>query len=71
MLTLVLVGIAVPLSSQISELPEYQGKTRRCAFSDPIGRVQEQCGLDVDYTYIFVGTVLSSSDISDTEKRLA
>jgi hypothetical protein len=70
-LTLVLAGIAVPLSSQISELPEYQGETRRCPFSDPkIGWVQEQCGLDVEYTYIFVGTVLSSRDISDTEKRL-
>jgi Carboxypeptidase regulatory-like domain len=63
-LGLVLFGVARPLSSQV------KGKTISCGRSGVLRRLGESCGLDVDYTYIFTGTVLSSTDISDTEKRL-
>jgi hypothetical protein len=63
-LGLVLFGIARPLSSQV------KGKTISCGRSGILRRLGEACGLDADYAYIFTGTVLSSSDISDTEKRL-
>jgi Carboxypeptidase regulatory-like domain len=68
-LGLVLFGIARPLSSQIIEMREYKGKTISCGRSGLRGW-GETCGLDADYTYIFTGTVLSRSDISDAEKRL-
>src|SRR5690348_1354339 len=63
-LGLALFGIARPLSSQV------KGKTISCGRSDVLRRLSEDCGLDADDGYIFTGTVLSSSDISDTEKQL-
>ena len=64
LLDLVLFGMPRPLSSQV------KGQTISCGRSDVLRRLSEACGLDTEYAYIFTGTVLSSSDISDTEKKL-
>lgn len=64
MLGLVLLGVVRPLSSQV------KGKTVSCGRSGVLRRLGAACGLDAEYVYIFTGTVLSTSDISDTEKRL-
>src|SRR5215470_2257263 len=64
LLGLVFFGIARPLCSQV------KGQTVSCGRSDALRRLGEACGLDADDGYIFTGTVLSSIDISDTEKRL-
>src|SRR5512142_541866 len=64
LLGVVWFGLARPLSSQV------KGKTISCGRSDALRRLSEACGLDTGDAYIFTGTVLSSSDISDTQKRL-
>jgi hypothetical protein len=63
-LSLVLFGIERPLSSQV------KGKSVSCGRGGALRRLSEACELDDEYAYIFTGTVLSSSDISDTERRL-
>jgi hypothetical protein len=63
-LGLVLFGLARPLSSQV------KGKTSSCDRSGVLRRLNESCGLDAGDNYIFTGTVLSISDISDIQKRL-
>jgi len=68
-LAIVLFAIARPLSSQIIEMREYKGKTISCALSGLRGW-GEPCGSDENYAFIFAGTVLSTTDISDTEKTL-
>jgi hypothetical protein len=69
-LGLVLFGVARPLASQIIQMGEHKGKTISCGRSGLSGWAGP-CPLDADkYTYIFTGTVLSSNDTSDSQKRL-
>lgn len=56
-------------AAQIIEEREYRGKTITCALSGLRGW-GSPCGTDGDYAYIFVGSVVSATEISETEKRL-
>lgn len=56
-------------SAQIVEYREYRGKKIMCVLSGLQGW-GSPCGTDGSYSYIFVGSVLSATEISDTEKRL-
>jgi hypothetical protein len=69
-LGLVLFGVERRLSSQVIEMREDKGKTISCGRSG-LSAWDGACPLDADeYTYIFTGTVLSTRDISDSDKRL-
>jgi hypothetical protein len=61
--------MVLPLTGQIILLREYHGETISCAQSGLRGW-GEPCGIDDDYAYIFLGSVLSATKISDTEMRL-
>src|SRR5690349_4661717 len=62
--------LAVPLvSGQIVEDREYHGKKIMCVLSG-LRDWGSPCGTDGNYDYIFVGSVGSAAEISDTEKRL-
>jgi hypothetical protein len=56
-------------SAQIMEERQYHGTTITCMLSGLQGW-GSPCGTDGNYAYIFVGSVLSATEISDTEKRL-
>jgi hypothetical protein len=68
-LVLFLAATTSHLAGQIVELREYRGKTITCAVSGlvPWG---SPCGTDGDYAYVFVGSVLSTIEISEMEKRV-
>jgi hypothetical protein len=56
-------------SGQIVEDREYHGKKIMCVLSGLQGW-GSPCGTDGNYAYIFLGSVISATQISDTEKRL-
>lgn len=56
-------------SAQIMEERQFHGKKITCMLSGLMGWGRP-CGTDGNYAYIFVGSVLSATDISETEKRL-
>lgn len=56
-------------AGQIIEEREYRGKTITCALSGLRGW-GSPCGTDGNYVYIFVGSVLSLTEISETERSL-
>ena len=56
-------------SGQIIEDREYRGRTITCMLSGLHGW-GSRCGADQNYAYIFVGSVLSVTEISDDEKRI-
>jgi hypothetical protein len=61
---------AVPRScAQIMEERQYRGKKITCMLSGLMGWGRP-CGIDGNYAYIFVGSVLSATEVSETEKRL-
>jgi hypothetical protein len=61
---------AVPRScAQIMEERQYRGKKITCMLSGLMGW-RRPCGIDGNYAYIFVGSVLSATEVSETEKRL-
>lgn len=61
---------AIPcVSGQIIEEREYRGKTITCMLSGLRGW-GSPCGTDGNYVYIFVGSVLSVTEISETERDL-
>lgn len=61
---------AIPYASaQIIEDREYRGKKIMCMLSGLRGW-GSPCGTDGNYAYIFVGSVLSATEISDSEKLL-
>ena len=66
---MVLVGTISNVSAQIVEVREYRGKTITCVLSGLRGW-GSSCGTDGNYAYIFVGSVLSATEISETEKSL-
>src|ERR1700704_5995522 len=70
---IVLAAMSVPMalraSAQMVELREYRGKEIACARSGLMGFAMP-CGADGGYKYVFIGSVLSASEISDREKRL-
>jgi hypothetical protein len=71
-LVLLLVGLIYgtpKVSSQIVEDREYRGKKIMCVMSGLRGW-GSPCGTDGNYAYIFVGSVVSATEISDTDKRL-
>jgi len=55
--------------AQILEEREYRGEKIMCIQSGLRGFAMP-CGTDGNYAYVFVGSVLSVAEISDTEKRL-
>ncbi len=55
--------------AQILEEREHRGKRITCIQSGLRGSTVP-CGTDGNYAYVFVGSVLSVTEISDTEKRL-
>jgi hypothetical protein len=62
--------LAIPRTcAQIFEEREYHGKRITCVQSGLRGFAMP-CGTDGNYTYVFVGSVLSVAEISDREKRL-
>jgi hypothetical protein len=56
-------------AGQIVEAREYRGRTITCALSGLRGW-GSPCGTDGNYVYIFVGSVLSVTEISETERSL-
>lgn len=56
-------------SAQIMEERQFRGKTITCMLSGLQGWGRP-CGTDGNYAYILVGSVLSATEISETEKRL-
>jgi hypothetical protein len=56
-------------SAQIIEMREYRGKEIACVRSglSGFGRL---CGTGAGYTYVFIGSVLSTVEISDAEQHL-
>lgn len=56
-------------AGQIVEEREYRGKTIWCALSGLSGW-GSPCGTDGNYVYIFVGSVLSVTEISETERSV-
>lgn len=65
----VLINAMPRVSAQIVEDREYRGKKIMCVLSGLQGW-GSHCGADGNYAYIFVGSVLSTTEVSDTEKRL-
>jgi hypothetical protein len=63
------IWAAPSCSSQIIEERQYRGKTITCMLSGLQGW-GNPCGTDGNYAYIFVGAVLSATEISEKEKRL-
>ena len=57
------------VSAQMVEIREYRGKEIACARSGLMGFAMP-CGTDGGYAYVFIGSVLSAAEISETEKRL-
>ena len=68
LVTTLLSGVS-PVSGQIIEDREYHGKRIMCVLSGLRGW-GSTCGIDDNYAYIFLGSVNSATEISDTEKRL-
>ncbi|HLJ27214.1 MAG TPA: carboxypeptidase-like regulatory domain-containing protein [Candidatus Angelobacter sp.] len=68
-LAVVLLSTAPCLLAQMVVQREYHGKQILCGLSGLRG-FASPCGLDGNYAYIFIGSVLSVAGQSDTEKRL-
>lgn len=68
-LSAIILSAGPRLGAQITELRDYHGKTISCMLSGLRGFAMP-CGLDGDYAYILIGSVLSVADESDDEKRL-
>jgi hypothetical protein len=66
----VLIYVIASASAQITEIREYRGSLISCSLSG-LRLWGSPCGTDGGYAYIFVGSVLSTTDISDTEKHLS
>ena len=66
--TLLFACIATSLSAQIVEVREYHGKQVSCVYSGLRG-VAKLCGTEA-YARVFTGTVLSSAEVGETDKRL-
>ena len=64
-----LIGTTSYCSAQIFEEREYRGKQIMCMRSGLMGWGRP-CGTDGRYAYIFIGSVRSVTEISETEKRL-
>jgi hypothetical protein len=60
---------APSLPAQVIEIREYRGKQITCV-SSPKMSFATPCGADDRYAYIFVGSVMSTTEISETEKLL-
>ena len=67
-LALSLIGLVPFLSAVISEEKEYHGKRVTCLYSGLIG-LARSCGT-AGFERIFTGTVISSTDVGDTDKVL-
>jgi hypothetical protein len=68
-LALIVVFVFPPISGQIIEQREYKGETIYCGRSGLRG-FSESCGADAGYKYVFIGSVLSVSDLLNDEKRV-
>lgn len=68
-LILMLMNLTSFCIGQIIELREYNGKKISCIQSGLRG-FSMPCGIDGQDTYVFVGSILSEMEVSDTEKRL-
>src|SRR5215472_9907017 len=60
---------STPARAQITDIRDYHGKTIYCSRSGLRG-FASSCGIISEYAYIFVGSVLSATQLSDSEKRL-
>ncbi len=61
--------ISAPSSAQIIDLRDYRGKQIACVTSGLQGFVRS-CGMRESYEYVFIGSIASVTEITDTEKRL-
>jgi len=61
--------LVTALSGQTIEIREHLGKEIACVL-DGLRGFGRLCGTGGGYTYVVIGSVLSTVDISDTEKRL-
>lgn len=68
-MAMVAISMACPTSAQMIELHEINGKRISCVTSGLSG-FGRPCGTDGGYASVFIGSVLSATDISDTEQRL-
>lgn len=66
---LAVVCLVPSLSAVIAEMREYHGKKVTCLHSGLFSTAGKICGTD-GYARVFTGTVKSSTEISDTDKRL-
>jgi hypothetical protein len=66
---LAVAATSLPVSAQIIEIRESNGKQIFCAQSGLRGFAMP-CGIDKSYDYIFIGSVLYAAQISEREKNL-
>lgn len=65
-----ILGYVIPPAfAQIIELRNYRGKQIQCIRSGITG-FGRPCGIDGNYAYVFIGSVVSTIKVSDTETRL-